>query len=1262
MNKLCYISVFLIIKMFRYVLTPKAINKSCYISVFIISLIVLSSPQISFSQGERLAVVSSFEGQIKIERGGVWKTVTKIGNRMRNSSVHSGDTVLTMPGAKAIMVFNDGSRLEVREDTTMTISEEQITDNAAQQGYVVKVAGALEKEVVRNIKLRAGGLWANITPSKSVLTEFEMPTGIATVRGTIVTFNEQPDGSFAIETVEGLMGYVTPGKDPVAFDLGSGDVVTIGVPIAGEVSLSVKSGAIEAQSGGIELSLDGGDAVSVEGMTVEVTDTTNGVTLEAGDSTLTMGDGSSIAMAQDADTGDIIVDYVNGTVTMPDGTDVQPGFNLGPPPAIYGAPPPIADLGDDPDPDEPDEPDGPDEPEDGPTGPLNPTPPDEVDTKEDTKEDPPQTMSGSEAMDLLSHYGSGGAFVPHPVNGRNKIDNGTFAAGISRDGSLIEPNRTNRQGGFGMVLNGFNNRGLENGDVLAIGDPNEGYGVSYDAGGNEFLARIGSGDGADSSSYDTTIYTKGSRHSRETFTHKVGVDRLDSKIKGDLDITHRFELVPPELHQGAQGFDPEKMLSVSVKMTNTGANDITNLKYRRVADFDNGSFAGGGSKFTVPDIGGVTFGDATLEFAGAPEFFPEYDPMADGSLPPGVYTGDRTALLQFALGTLAPGESKTFTFFYTGQDSVAELSDIKDNELSGIKDNIIENATYVSSTRDGGQPYPTFALGTGSSNSLIKDDLTSIESQHFNILTDTLSLMLRTIAFEIPATYHTSTVSSDGKLDFPEGLAIDSSGDLIVTVLADETVESGNPGSILRVNPSDGSITTIADNSNSGGKIEAPHRVAIVSDSKKGLVSGDLVVVDFADDNVLKINPTDGTTSIIASKSSTGGMINEPEGIAIDSDGNLIVLITGEEGVDDGAILKVDPSDGSTTTIADNSSSSGKIGEPHDIAIDSAGNYIIADMSGAILKVDSSDGNTTTIVSESSTGGVIKEPWGVAIDSYGLLVVTDAVADKVFKIDPVSGDLRVIVTNTPEDKDKKLDEPSGVAIASDDSVYIANANKDSIVKIEESTSTNFLLAFAKKIRGDMDTHDDEHTDAGDATVHAEHQTFMDTMDDVIDDIDLNISSPNTVDNMDIFNAVKDARDLFMDGHAGMKETVQHASLVHILLDSKRMADDQVRLNLASIHKSINQVKNFMEEHINDFGDATVHGDIRSQLDSILAKIGTVRDNIYDVAAANAIRNEIQEAFCDVVDYTIHGDEGHSHEGHHEGNPFPSCHHDEVEQS
>jgi sugar lactone lactonase YvrE len=851
-------------------------------------------------------------------------------------------------------------------------------------------------------------------------------------------------------------------------------------------------------------------------------------------------------------------------------------------------------------------------------------------------------FTNTDAVDMMMDNGIGGAFVPDlAVNTENVIDNETLTAGVSRDGSLLE-------NGYGLSIDGFTNNGEANGNVIG----GESYGVSYDVGSSSFVAKIGDEGDADSSTYDTTIYTKGNEYRGETFTYKVGVDQ-DSLIQGDLNITHKFELVPPP-DDAPEGWSREKMLSVTVTMTNSGSSAIENLKYRRLVDFDNGySLVDDDSDFTVTSFTGISNGDATLEALGALSWEsisnPSSDPTINYDSGAGDYDGDDfVALMQFKLDTLAAGETKEFSFFYAGDES--------ESGLSYTIDEAVTDARYVSSTSSTEDPYHhTFALGTGSLiDSFSEAEVEGKEADHFNILTDSLSLMIRDLAkIDYVARTVADEVSSGGRIEGPEGIVIDGGGDLI---LADTT-----HGALLRIKKDDtdtfptgysDDVVVIYD----GSFIRRPTDVAI------DVSNGDLIVTDWDRDAVIRIplNASGVSSSgryYITDYDISDEWIGSPMGVEIDSNGDIIVAENYNQ-----AILRIDPANGDTEAIATYSSPDWLPDGPTDLAIDSKGYLIVTDWSSsAVYRVDPVTGETEVIADYGTTGGLIYYPTGIAIDSNGLLVVSDEYKDTVIKIDPVTGDTRVIATKTGN----KIDDPYGLAVDSDGSIFVANKGADSfvddswitkgsVVKLEETTSTNYLLAFAQKIRGDMVTHDDEHT--GDAADQVAHDDFITAVDKVIDDIGTNISDPNTVDKMDIFKDLRDARDSLMV-HADMKEPVQHASIAHILLDSKRLADDAIRLNLASIDAEMNQAKAFLDTHINDFGDTTVHRDIRSQMASIITNINTVKGNIYDTAAS-AISSGIKEAFCDVIDHMVHSDAGHGHEGRHEENPFVFCHHDE----
>ncbi|MFQ5786788.1 MAG: FecR domain-containing protein, partial [Thermodesulfobacteriota bacterium] len=177
---------------------PSCSSKSHFLpSAILASFLILFSPlSIAFAQ-EKIAVISKFSGEVKVIHEGKELVVERIGNRIKNSSVYSNDTVLTIPRANANLVFLDNSRLEVKENTTMTVVRGQVTDKAS------------HKQILRNIKLDAGNLWAHITSSKSVLTKFETPSGTAYAIGTDVGVGFDPATCVAIiELGEGLVYFV----------------------------------------------------------------------------------------------------------------------------------------------------------------------------------------------------------------------------------------------------------------------------------------------------------------------------------------------------------------------------------------------------------------------------------------------------------------------------------------------------------------------------------------------------------------------------------------------------------------------------------------------------------------------------------------------------------------------------------------------------------------------------------------------------------------------------------------------------------------------------------------------------------------------------------------------------------------------------------------------------------------------------------------------------------------------------------------------
>ena len=95
--------------------------------LLVVFMLLLSFPQTLLSQEERIAVVSEYEGDVKVEHESILKTVKKIGNRIRNSAVYDDGSVITMDASTADLVFSDNTSLEIDENTSLTITTREVS-------------------------------------------------------------------------------------------------------------------------------------------------------------------------------------------------------------------------------------------------------------------------------------------------------------------------------------------------------------------------------------------------------------------------------------------------------------------------------------------------------------------------------------------------------------------------------------------------------------------------------------------------------------------------------------------------------------------------------------------------------------------------------------------------------------------------------------------------------------------------------------------------------------------------------------------------------------------------------------------------------------------------------------------------------------------------------------------------------------------------------------------------------------------------------
>ena len=300
---------------------------------------------------------------------------------------------------------------------------------------------------------------------------------------------------------------------------------------------------------------------------------------------------------------------------------------------------------------------------------------------------------------------------------------------------------------------------------------------------------------------------------------------------------------------------------------------------------------------------------------------------------------------------------------------------------------------------------------------------------------------------------------TDGKITtakffLPFGVAIDTDGN--VYVIDKHKIRKITPN--REVSTLAGSTEGFLDDLGINAQFNEPKGLAIDSENN-------IYIADTFNHKIRKITPDGMVTTFAGSTEGfsegigVSSQFSFPNGIAVDSEDNIYVADVGNH-----RIRKITPFGvvstlaGSTSGFADGTGSAAQFQRPTGVAVDSKNNIYVTDTFNFRIRKVTPLGmvSTLTVNNKGGVGSFVQfsRPRGIVVDSKNNIYVTEIDTDRILKITPLSrvstlagGVVRGFEDGTASVA--KFNYPLGLAVDSEDNVYVADVNNYKIRKITQ---------------------------------------------------------------------------------------------------------------------------------------------------------------------------------------------------------------------
>jgi predicted membrane-bound mannosyltransferase/sugar lactone lactonase YvrE len=194
--------------------------------------------------------------------------------------------------------------------------------------------------------------------------------------------------------------------------------------------------------------------------------------------------------------------------------------------------------------------------------------------------------------------------------------------------------------------------------------------------------------------------------------------------------------------------------------------------------------------------------------------------------------------------------------------------------------------------------------------------------------------------------------------------------------------------------------------------------------------------------------PEEGGRLSIGTTGTAQGLFIKPTGLAVDQDGNLYVVDSGNN-----RIQKFDRDGRFLAEVGGTGSADGQFSEPWGVAVDAQGNVYVADTWNHRIQKFDKDLNYVAQWGRPALDLNNPQPydfWGprdVTVDAEGNVWVTDTGNSRVLKFDPSGQYLATL--GGPGSEPGKLRDPVGIEVAANGDVYVADGWNSRIQKFDK---------------------------------------------------------------------------------------------------------------------------------------------------------------------------------------------------------------------